>query len=103
MRESLPVDEIVVCYHDNADACSCRKPKPGMLIAAAGRRGIALPASYMVGDRWSDVAAGAAAGCRTLLIDKFYSQAQKCQPDHAVDDLPAAVDLILNATQARET
>jgi len=33
---NLPIDALYVCYHDNADGCDCRKPKPGMLFAAAG-------------------------------------------------------------------
>ena len=41
---ALPLDEVVICPHDDADGCDCRKPKPGMLMAAAQRRGIALSA-----------------------------------------------------------
>jgi len=37
LRTRIPVDDIRVCYHDDADACDCRKPKPGMLLAAAIR------------------------------------------------------------------
>jgi D-glycero-D-manno-heptose 1,7-bisphosphate phosphatase len=95
LREALPLDEIVVCYHDNADGCLCRKPKPGMLIDAAARRGISLNRSFMVGDRWSDVVAGSAAGCRTCLIEKPYSQAHKCRCDYAVEDLPRAAEVIM--------
>ena len=49
--------------------CPCRKPRPGMLLRAAGERGIDLAASYMIGDRITDVAAGAGAGCRTVLVE----------------------------------
>lgn len=48
--------------------CSCRKPKPGMLLQAAEDLNIDLTQSWMVGDGASDVAAGKAAGCRTALI-----------------------------------
>ena len=58
MRKALPLDGFYVCYHDDADACECRKPKPGLLLTAAKEHGISLPASYMVGDRWRDVEAG---------------------------------------------
>ena len=57
----LPLDEVVVCPHDDADGCACRKPKPGMLLDAAERVGIDLDASFMVGDRWRDVEAGRSA------------------------------------------
>src|SRR5688572_1422972 len=66
------------CYHDSGDEGACRKPRAGMLTRAAEEHGIDLRRSYMVGDRWGDVAAGAAAGCRTFLIDMPYSQCQRC-------------------------
>jgi D-glycero-D-manno-heptose 1,7-bisphosphate phosphatase len=59
----LAVDAVKVCYHVDADHCACRKPKPGMLLEAAGELDIDLSASFMVGDRWRDIAAGQAAGC----------------------------------------
>jgi D-glycero-D-manno-heptose 1,7-bisphosphate phosphatase len=49
--------------------CGCRKPEPGMLLAAASALGIDLPRSWMVGDILDDVAAGNRAGCRTVLVD----------------------------------
>jgi len=48
--------------------CSCRKPKPGMLVVAAGKYNIDLSASWMIGDDIRDVNAGKAAGCKTALI-----------------------------------
>jgi histidinol-phosphate phosphatase family protein len=56
------------CPHDR-DACECRKPKPGMLLAAARRHGIDLARSWMIGDSRTDMEAGKAAGCRTILVD----------------------------------
>ncbi len=49
-------------------ACSCRKPRPGMMVQAAAEHGLDLQASFLVGDRMSDIAAGSAAGCRTVLV-----------------------------------
>jgi D-glycero-D-manno-heptose 1,7-bisphosphate phosphatase len=68
LGDILPLDAIYVCYHDNADNCACRKPAPGMLLAAAKEHAIDLPRSFMVGDRATDIAAGQAAGCQTFLI-----------------------------------
>jgi D-glycero-D-manno-heptose 1,7-bisphosphate phosphatase len=48
--------------------CGCRKPRPGMLLEAASVLALDLRRSFMVGDRISDVAAGRAAGCRTVLV-----------------------------------
>jgi D-glycero-D-manno-heptose 1,7-bisphosphate phosphatase len=50
-------------------ACDCRKPRPGLLTRAARRLKIDLAGSFMIGDRISDVMAGAAAGCRTILVE----------------------------------
>src|SRR4051794_40057622 len=72
LQEKLELDEVVVCPHDDADECACRKPKPGMLLDAAVRWDIALGASVIVGDRWRDVEAGRAAGVRTVFIDRQY-------------------------------
>jgi D-glycero-D-manno-heptose 1,7-bisphosphate phosphatase len=52
--------------------CDCRKPKPGMLRRAAADLGIDLGRSWMVGDRATDLAAGAAAGCGTVLVRTGY-------------------------------
>ncbi len=59
---------VYYCLHAPSDDCACRKPRPGMLHAAAHDLGLDLSRSLMVGDKASDVAAGAAAGCRTALL-----------------------------------
>jgi transaldolase len=74
LREQLPLDDVLVCAHDDADGCACRKPKPGLIHLGAERHGIDLARSYLVGDRWRDVEAGAAAGCTTILVDRGYSE-----------------------------
>ncbi|MBI1915741.1 MAG: HAD family hydrolase [Planctomycetes bacterium] len=95
VRSALPVLDVLACYHDGSDHCPCRKPKPGMLLEAARRWDLDLERSFMVGDRWSDVLAGQAAGCRTVLIADPYSGAERCRPDHTAAALPAAADWIL--------
>ena len=80
--EALPIDEFFVCWHDDADACPCRKPRPGMLFAAAAKHEIDLSRSFMVGDRWRDIEAGHAAGCRTIMIDRDYRERSAQQPPH---------------------
>jgi len=61
-------DAVYYCPHDNDSSCGCRKPQPGMLLAAAQDRGIDLAASWMIGDSESDVLAGRRAGCKTIRI-----------------------------------
>lgn len=83
LRSALPLDDFLVCYHDDADACNCRKPLPGLLETAAARYGIELGRSYLIGDRWRDIDAGAAAGCTTILIDYGYRERAPHQPPNA--------------------
>lgn len=87
LKATLPLHDVLACYHDDGDGCDCRKPRPGLLLRAAAAFGIDLPRSFLVGDRWKDVVAGQAAGCRTLLIERPYSERGRCHPDHAVRDL----------------
>jgi D-glycero-D-manno-heptose 1,7-bisphosphate phosphatase len=100
LASQLPIDAFYVCCHDNADHCDCRKPKPGMLIRAASERGIDLSRSFMVGDRSGDILAGAAAGCRTFLIDLPYSKGDCCSPDARVADLSEAARQIIQIVRA---
>jgi D-sedoheptulose 7-phosphate isomerase len=96
LRRELPLDDVFVCLHDDADACDCRKPKPGLLTRAAERYRIDLSRSYLAGDRWRDIDAGASAGCKTVLIGRGYSErAPAASPDARVETLIEAVDWIL--------
>jgi D-glycero-D-manno-heptose 1,7-bisphosphate phosphatase len=80
LRESLPIDGFFVCYHDDKDACDCRKPKPGLLFQAALTYGLDLATCYLIGDRWRDIEAGQAAGCATAWIDRGYSERSASKP-----------------------
>ena len=73
---TLGVEHFYVCLHDDIDACSCRKPLPGMILEAADLMGINLTRSFMVGDRWRDIEAGQAAGCTCYFIDNSYLEKQ---------------------------
>lgn len=95
LLRDLPLLEIRTCFHDDADGCACRKPLPGLLLAAAREHDIDVRRSFMVGDRWTDVAAGAAAGCLTFLITAPYNERPRCPPDHDVTDLPDAAGRIM--------
>jgi D-glycero-D-manno-heptose 1,7-bisphosphate phosphatase len=92
----LPIDEFRVCDHDDGDGCLCRKPKSGLLEAAARDAHVALGASFMIGDRWRDVEAGRNAGCTTIFVDRHYREQRPDHPDLTVGSLPEAVDWILS-------
>ncbi len=93
-REVAAVDAIYACCHDDPESCLCRKPKPGLLLQAARDWGIALTASYLVGDSWKDIEAGAAAGCRTLLVDSLVPQTRDVRPSYRVRNLQVAAEVI---------
>jgi D-glycero-D-manno-heptose 1,7-bisphosphate phosphatase len=94
MRSTLPLDDIRTCYHDDDSECACRKPQPGMLVGAAVDFEVQLRRSFMVGDRWRDIGAGKAAGCRTILVNAF-PETTFIEPEVQLADLPAAAQWIL--------
>jgi len=109
----LPIDDIFTCTHELADGCACRKPLPGLLQQAAVKWAVDLSASVIVGDRWSDVAAGRAAGWQTVLLERPYSTwsssasleraRSECAAANSITlDLGAAVDAVLLLTGAAE-
>ena len=102
VRERLQLDDVRVCPHDDADSCDCRKPAPGLLLAAAKDWNIALQASVMVGDRWRDVESGRRAGCKTVFIDHGYLERRPESPDLTVASLPEAVPWILRTLSTKE-
>lgn len=96
IRARLPIDDVRTCFHNDAAGCDCRKPKPGLIFAAAAEHGIDLPRSYMVGDRWRDVAAGRSAGCFTIFIDYSYQQDGPNFPNVVAKSLSEAAMIILS-------
>jgi D-glycero-D-manno-heptose 1,7-bisphosphate phosphatase len=89
----VDVDEFRVCFHDDANGCACRKPKPGLLTAAPA---YALDRSIVVGDRWRDIEAGRRAGCRAaVFVDYGYDEPAPVDADTSVRSLAEAADWIL--------
>jgi histidinol-phosphate phosphatase family protein len=82
-------------------ACACRKPLVGLIRRAAADLDLDLPGTWMVGDTWMDVAAGRAAGCRTILVGPevryAHTLAPGREPERAVRDFGQAVSVILGA------
>jgi D-glycero-D-manno-heptose 1,7-bisphosphate phosphatase len=98
IREELAIDDIVVCPHDDTDACDCRKPKPGMLLMAAHKWHVDLTWSFLIGDQWKDIEAGKRAGCTTILID--YPHNRDTKADVRAHNLAAAL-LMIEASKER--
>lgn len=91
----LPLHEIRVCYHDDADFCDCRKPAPGLLLQAALEHEIDLHESVMIGDRWKDIEAGARAGCKTIWLNNNYAEESPKQPDFIAVNMTEAANWVL--------
>ncbi|PYY01665.1 MAG: Clp protease [Acidobacteria bacterium] len=93
------IDAIYDCLHDLDDDCSCRKPKPGMLLRAAHELGVDLQRSWMIGDSEIDIQAGKNAGCKTIRL-KNGGEIPRLEADFTVESLAQAVDKILEHQEA---
>ena len=97
------VDGMYYCPHIRDDQCSCRKPLPGMLVLAAREHNLEVPGSVLVSDRYNDIQMGHENGCRTILVLTGYGRGDyewnrakwPRQPDHVVENLADAVEIIL--------
>lgn len=68
LQRRLPLDDILVCPHDEADRCPCRKPKAGLLLEAAFKWHLDLERCFVVSDKWQDASAAHLAGCTSILL-----------------------------------
>lgn len=92
--------KIYDCRHHPDEGCSCRKPQPGMLLAACEAHGVSPSAAVFVGDSWSDMLAAMAAGCQPILVLTGNGRLTTERPDWRADipcidslaDLPAWLD-----------
>ena len=92
--KTLLVDEIRFCPHDDKDNCSCRKPKPGLILEAVQKWSIDLRESYVIGDTWKDIGAGKAVGCKTFLLRREYNKGFQKDYDFEVSNLKKTVEII---------
>jgi len=68
LQRIFALDDILVCPHDAADFCPCRKPKPGLLTEAAFKWHLNLEQCFVLSNKWQDAEAASNAGCTSLLI-----------------------------------
>lgn len=84
-------------------ACTCRKPRPGLLLDAASVHDVALQRSWMIGDILDDVEAGSRAGCRTILVDRGgetrWRGGRLRTPNAIVYDIADAASIVLGRTR----
>ncbi|MFF8842251.1 D-glycero-alpha-D-manno-heptose-1,7-bisphosphate 7-phosphatase [Streptomyces sp. NPDC015127] len=85
-----------VCPHGPRDGCGCRKPAPGLVLAACDRLGASPEHTVVIGDIGSDIAAARAAGARGVLVPTRATRpAEITAADETAADLIDAVRLVL--------
>lgn len=94
------------CPHRPEEQCPCRKPQPGMLQGLAAEYRVDFERAFLVGDALTDIAAGQAVGCRSILVTTgrgaeqlLLPEAQRWRPAHVARDLLAAAHWILAESQ----
>lgn len=95
-KEGTLLDGEYYCFHHHEAKvdrlkgnCECRKPKPGLPLQAAKDMDIDLSQSWVIGDNITDVKAGVAAGCRTILVGRM-----KCELCRLMDEADVRPDAI---------
>ena len=94
LRQSLPLDDLLVCPHDETDRCPCRKPKPGLIMEAAYTWHLDLDRSFVISDKWQDAEAAREAGCTSLLLQSPWVGTG--HRDFVLPNLDGIVDKILS-------
>jgi histidinol-phosphate phosphatase family protein len=93
-----PFDSWQVCPHGPADGCGCRKPRPGMVLAAAEALGVRPDQCVLIGDIGADIEAAQAAGARSVLVPTSVTRPEEVADAPATaPDLATAVDLVLGS------
>lgn len=99
-RRLGPIDGFFVCPHAPEARCLCRKPAPGLLLAAMRALGVPRAACALVGDIGSDVEAARAAGVRSVLVPTAVTRPAEIRgADVARPDLDAAVRWLLEGSR----
>jgi HAD superfamily hydrolase (TIGR01662 family) len=91
-----PFDTVQVCPHGPDEGCACRKPAPGMVLAACAELGVDPGRCVVIGDVAADLESAAAAGAAGILVPTPVTRRQEVEAaTHRADDLGQAVDDVL--------
>jgi D-glycero-D-manno-heptose 1,7-bisphosphate phosphatase len=91
IRRITKINYFYVCSHDDFSNCDCRKPKPGLIVRAMSELELDAKSSFLVGDRWKDIAAGQKLGLKSFFIDNSYPEKMPVPPFIRVHSLLEAV------------
>ena len=96
ISNSLKIDKIYACYHDDEDKCSCRKPGIKFFLDAKKKFNLSLERSYFIGDRWKDMKAGNKAKCVNIFLDRNYKESKEHNFDfsYSCNNLKSAIKYI---------
>lgn len=100
LRRSFPLDDLMVCPHDETDHCPCRKPRPGLLIEAAFKWHLNLDHSFVISDKWQDAEAARTAGCTSVLLKSPW--VGQVHHDFVLPDLKSIAERILRLKKQLE-
>ena len=96
-----PLGPWLICPHGPDDGCGCRKPAPGLILAAASALGVDARDCVVIGDIGADMEAAAAAGVRAILVPTPATRPEEvANALQVAPDLRAAVDLLLGAEES---
>jgi histidinol-phosphate phosphatase family protein len=101
--------DLFVCPHRPDDGCRCRKPEPGLLLAAQRKHRIDFSSAIMIGDSATDIECARNAGVGTALLVRTGNGAEAsaaltargCLPDFIADDLHQAGEWIIDGSRWR--
>lgn len=95
-EHGIDIDDYFYCPHTSLDNCDCKKPKPGMILAAAEKHGINLKDSFIVGDMASDILLRESVPMKTVLVrtgrGRYFEDI--VNSDYVIDNLNGIVDII---------
>ena len=101
-----PFDTWQSCLHDAGEGCACRKPAPGMVLAAAAELGVDPVDCVVIGDIGADVGAALAAGARAVLVPTQTTRVEEVDAARrtaaVAPTLLAAVELVLSGELSAE-
>ncbi len=99
LEDLLALDLVLVCPHDDADACTCRKPAPGLVLEGASSLGCDPSDCSVIGDRWRDVEVAHRVGAQAYFVDFGWKERAPDPPFVAVKSLAHATAMILGESE----
>lgn len=101
IKKDLHIDKFYVCFHDNLDNCSCRKPKAGSFLAAQKKYKLNFSECYMIGDRRGDIIAANRVKIKSFFLDYGYNEKKPECKTNVVNTLEQVINLIIKETNEK--